>query len=58
MTEDKQAYLGDGLYASFDGYQIWLAANHPDNKTVAIEWQVFVQLMRYAKHVWGEVPHD
>ena len=32
MQDDKQTYLGDALYASFDGYQIWLAANHPDNR--------------------------
>lgn len=56
MNDEKQSYLGDGLYASFDGYQIWLAANHPDNKTVAIEPQVFAQLMAYAKHVWGGLP--
>ena len=27
MTDDQKqpdAYLGDGVYASFDGYQIWL----------------------------------
>jgi hypothetical protein len=21
-------YLGDGVYASFDGFQVWLAVNH------------------------------
>lgn len=56
MTDDKQTYLGDALYASFDGYQIWLAANHPDNKTVAIEPQVFAQLMHFAQKVWGGIP--
>lgn len=29
MEED---YIGDGVYVSFDGYQIWLAANHHTNK--------------------------
>jgi hypothetical protein len=28
--DDK--YLGDGVYASFNGYQIWLAVNHHENK--------------------------
>ncbi len=26
VTDDKETYLGDGLYASFDGYQIKLRA--------------------------------
>ena len=56
MTDDKQAYLGDALYASFDGHYIWLAANHPDDKTVAIEPQAFAQLMRFAQEVWGGLP--
>ena len=30
--EDR--YLGDGVYASFDGYQVWLAANHHDEKNI------------------------
>jgi hypothetical protein len=40
MTErftppDYQDYLGDGVYASFDGEHIWLAVNHHSNKVVA-----------------------
>lgn len=48
----QDVYLGDGVYASFDGWQIWLAANHHDNKVVAIEPQVFAMLFQYAKTVW------
>jgi hypothetical protein len=48
----KDQYLGDGVYASFDGYQIWLAANHHENKVVALEPGVFVNLLRYAKTIW------
>lgn len=40
-------YLGDGVYASFDGYQIWLAANDHRNKVIALEPSVFAALMRY-----------
>jgi len=55
MTEDtghydlKQfdAYIGDGVYASFDGYQIWLAANHPSNKVVALEPSTYDRLQEY-----------
>lgn len=55
MTEDQEhtyegndTYLGDGVYASFDGYQIWLAANDHRNKVVALEPNVIVGLIKYA----------
>ena len=50
--QHQDEYLGDGVYASFDGYQIWLAANHHENKVVAIEPSVMKSLMRYAHRVW------
>jgi hypothetical protein len=53
MNEDN-AYLGDGVYASYDGYQIWLAVNHHTNKQVALEPQVLAALLRYADRVYGE----
>jgi hypothetical protein len=40
-------YLGDGVYASFDGFQIWLAANHHENKVVALEEPVMAALYKY-----------
>lgn len=55
MTEQKPSdvYLGDGVYASNDGFQVWLAANHHDNKLVAIELPVMQNLIRYATEFWG-----
>jgi hypothetical protein len=47
----KAEYLGDGVYASFDGYQIWLAANDPQNKVVALEPEVFAALVAYAEEL-------
>jgi len=44
----EETYLGDGVYASFDGYQIWLAVNHHENKVVALEPEVFASLCAYA----------
>jgi hypothetical protein len=56
MSENNE-YLGDGVYASFDGYQVWLAVNHHENLQVAIEPKVMRQLFAYASRVWGnEVP--
>ncbi len=41
-------HLGDGVYASFDGYQIWLAANDHRNKVVALEPTVMRALVGHA----------
>jgi hypothetical protein len=41
-------YLGDGVYASHDGWQIWLAANHHENRVVALEPHTFKSLLEYA----------
>lgn len=48
-----EEYLGDGLYADFDGYQIILAANdrvsgHPTDK-VALEPGVVRAFFNYVK---------
>lgn len=53
MIEDDSysTYLGDGVYASFDGYLIWLAANHYENKVVALEPYVFSNLCEYVKRL-------
>jgi hypothetical protein len=48
---DDAQYLGDGLYARFDGYYIRLAANHPANETVAIEADVMLRLVEFAQQI-------
>jgi len=48
-VDEHSTYLGDGVYASFDGYQIWLAVNHHENKVVALEPHVFQNLCAYVK---------
>lgn len=50
------SYLGDGVYASFDGYHIWLAANHHENKVIALEPPVLEALIRYANTLQEEKP--
>ncbi len=47
--DEHKTYLGDGVYASFDGFQIWLAANHPENKVVALEPSVLDRLYKYVE---------
>lgn len=47
----QDRYLGDGVYASFDGYQIWLAVNDHHNRIVALEPGVMERLFEYAASV-------
>ena len=54
MNEDEpyeSTYLGDGVYASHDGFQVWLAVNHHENKVVALEPRVFANLCEYVKRL-------
>jgi len=48
MADEKQTYLGDGVYAIFDGFGVWLHANDHENPTdrVYLEPQVFSALLR------------
>ena len=54
QTDQRQTYLGDGVYGSFDGYQIWLAVNHHDNVVVALEPKVLQSLLQYAVSIYGQ----
>jgi hypothetical protein len=49
-------YLGDGVYASYDGYQIWLdtRAQHPVNR-IALDPDVLVAFTRYLERLSKEV---
>lgn len=47
MTPDD-TYLGDGVYASYDGYQIWLDLRAQDSTTrIALEPQTMAALRAY-----------
>jgi hypothetical protein len=48
-------YLGDGVYARFDGYQIWLAANNHENEVIALEPRGFQALVNYAETCFNRV---
>lgn len=48
-------YLGDAVYASFDGYHICLTLNDHRNPTmIALEPSVLRSLRDYADRIWGE----
>lgn len=51
-------YLGDGVYADFDGYGITLKANDHENPTdtIYLEPEVLAALNRYAERVTRGAP--
>jgi len=51
--EYPKEYLGDGVYAIFDGYGIWLHANDHENPTdrIYLEPPVYEALVRFDKRV-------
>ena len=54
--EPGPVYLGDAVYASFDGYHIWLHLNdHRSDGLVALELPVYEALKLYAQRVGGDV---
>lgn len=51
MGDDKHhRYLGDGVYASFDGYHIWLrTGSHDAEPAIALEPAVIEALLEYRR---------
>jgi hypothetical protein len=56
MTEPdtNAAYLGDGVYASFDGWDIWLAVNDHHNQVVCLEPEVMAKLIAFCDQHYTE----
>jgi hypothetical protein len=57
MITDKETYLGDGLYASFDGWQFKLRApqfNGADQE-VFLELAVVKNFQEYVQHIAREL---
>lgn len=51
----KKRYIGDGVYVSFDGYNIWLSLDGEDrSKRIALEPAVLVQLDAYRHEIAKE----
>lgn len=44
-------YLGDGVYASFDGYQVWLRTQRGGVHEIALEPAVFHALTDYVERL-------
>ena len=53
-------YLGDGVYASFDGYQIWLKTSNGYETTneIAMESEVIQNLFEYIENLKKRISND
>lgn len=53
--EATKRYLGDGVYASYDGYHIWLRIGpdptRPFGAAIALEPPVLKQLIAYSNNI-------
>lgn len=50
--DKEETYIGDGVYASCDGYQVWIRAERDGcQNTVALEPEVMRGLIRYATNL-------
>jgi hypothetical protein len=50
----KQTYLGDGVYAEFDGWQIWLGLEKGE-RLIALEPSVMERLKDYDKLLYTPI---
>lgn len=54
MSETKESYLGDGLYASYDGYMLKLRAPRIDgDHEVYLEPGVMQEFMAFVERAYG-----
>jgi len=45
IMKDQSFYLGDGAYLTCDDYQLWLARDDHRNRVIALEYEVFFNLI-------------
>lgn len=56
MSMNKgEVYLGDAVYASFDGYQIKLRTGDGNNQVIYLEPSVYTALQLFARRTFEEV---
>jgi hypothetical protein len=59
MNEDKEVYLGDGLYVSWDGHCIWLRALRTSgDHVVGLEPEVLDRLLAFVSDVRAQHEGD
>lgn len=52
MKLNEETYLGDGVYARFDGYQVWLRTPRENgDHEIALEPAVYEALTNYVRNL-------
>jgi hypothetical protein len=55
----NETYLGDGVYASWDGFSIWLRAPRSNgDHYVALEPEIFTALLKFRNYPRGKLSDD
>lgn len=54
MSTYPEEYLGDAVYASFDGWQIKLRTGDGNNQVIYLEPSVLSRLVEYARRITAE----
>lgn len=56
MSSSNREYIGDGVYAEFDGYQIWLQTERDRGpERIALEPLVYQNLTGFARRCWPSI---
>jgi len=50
----KKRYLGDGVYAEYDGWGIWVRANSPNTDNIYLEPAVIAALKEFWRQIVAE----
>lgn len=50
----EETYLGDSVYVSFDGFQLWLRTGDEIEQRIALEPMVYAALVRYRNALFQE----
>lgn len=54
MSTHPEEYIGDAVYASFDGWQIKLRTGDGNNQVIYLEPSVLSRLVEYARRITAE----
>jgi hypothetical protein len=55
MPDTRETYLGDAVYASFDGWQIKLRTGDGNNQVIYLEPGVMQSLIEYTKRIEADM---
>ena len=51
MNIQNKVSVGDGVFAYYDGYHVWLEANIPTTDRIALDYHVVNSLLEYIQQL-------